>query len=95
MDIEAAETKQWIKIHSHFAVRWGICKRAWAFIKDCQDRFELICIKEVAHITRLFKQSVHLSTQQCAVAWGTFVERNLLDLHTTCICDKAHRDTLH
>ena len=95
MDIEATEAKQRIEIHTHLTMRRDVSKDAGALVEDGQDRLEVVGIKELADVARLFKQRIDLAAKKRAVTWCTLVERNLLDFHAGCVGDELHRDALH
>ena len=54
IDVETAEAEQRIEVQACVSQIGYICKCFRCFFEDCQDRFELACIEELANVTRLF-----------------------------------------
>ena len=65
--LEPTQAQKWIEIHAHFTVFWRVRECARTLIKDRKDQLEPASIQEVANVTWLFKQRIHLTTKQRSV----------------------------
>ena len=52
-------------------MRRYVGKNAGALVEDGQDRLEVVGIKELADVARLFKQRIDLAAKKRAVTWCT------------------------
>ena len=96
MNPKAAEPKQRLEVGLFNVVKcWGICKDLGPLFKERKDGLKLLGLDEVADVSGLLKQNIHLAAYQSSIALGGLVESNLTRFELKRSLEHVHSDTLH